>query len=201
MIEPLPEPRHLLGYSLGARVGLGLLVRFPGLLASATLVGVNPGLQTESERQERRQADRSWIELLETDGVDGWISQWEALPLFQTQQRLRAEQLEAQRQLRRAHTAQGLQASLRELGLAQMPNYWSELASIPTPVTLVVGQEDEKFTQLAQATVGHLTSGRVVVIPDAGHNPILEAPAAVGRLLAETLQLSGSQPHPEEASP
>ena len=36
------EPSHLVGYSLGARLGLGMLVRHPAQFARATLIGTNP---------------------------------------------------------------------------------------------------------------------------------------------------------------
>ena len=48
--ENLPRPVHAVGYSLGARVALGLLVLRPELLESAVLVGVNPGIEDESAR-------------------------------------------------------------------------------------------------------------------------------------------------------
>src|SRR5687767_2413269 len=35
---------HLCGYSLGARVGLGLAVRHPSLFSRVTLIGVNAGI-------------------------------------------------------------------------------------------------------------------------------------------------------------
>src|SRR5437660_1337416 len=39
-------PYHLAGYSLGARVALGLLCRFPARFCRATLIGCHPGLRS-----------------------------------------------------------------------------------------------------------------------------------------------------------
>src|SRR5262249_24349650 len=59
-VRALGEPSHLVGYSLGGRLAIGLLVRHPGLFTGATLVSAQPGLATERERLERRMADDRW---------------------------------------------------------------------------------------------------------------------------------------------
>src|SRR5262245_51008713 len=62
-------PAHVAGYSLGARLALGIAVKHPQRVARLTLVGVHPGLASQAERDERRRADARWVELLETCGI------------------------------------------------------------------------------------------------------------------------------------
>src|SRR6187551_1779162 len=66
----------VVGYSLGARVALGLIAS--GLTTHAVLIGVNPGI-SEHEREQRREFDAAWTRLLREHGVaafhDAWMKQ------------------------------------------------------------------------------------------------------------------------------
>lgn len=171
-------PCHLAGYSLGARLALMMLVTAPEKFLSATLIGVNPGLATDAERERRRAADQRWIDLLER-GIEAFVDEWERLPLWSTQRRLPPDVLADQRAARLRHDPRGLQRSLRVTGLTGMPDLRPHLARVSTHVDLMVGAEDPKFVTLAQETAALLPDARVVVVPDAGHNLLLERPRAV----------------------
>lgn len=173
----LDAPAHLVGYSLGGRVGYGLLARAPELFARATLIGAHPGLADEREREARRSSDARWIALLEREGLDAFLAQWEALPLWATQS---AAMIEAQRAIRRSHRAEGLAHALEVLGLGAMPPVDPD--AIETPLTLVTGELDEKHRALAEAFAPRL-GARVHVVPQAGHNVLAEAPEALAELL------------------
>ena len=66
----LREPVDLLGYSLGARLALGIAVLDPGRIRSLTLVGVNPGLEDAASAQARREADELLARAAERDGIE-----------------------------------------------------------------------------------------------------------------------------------
>lgn len=176
-------PAHLVGYSLGARVALGLLVRHRGLFQRATLLGVHPGLQSAGERQDRVAADERWARLLLEHGLAAFLKEWEKQPLFQTQAQLPDSTRAAQDAVRRRHDSQGLAQALRVLGLGRMPDYWPELAGLRLPVQLGVGALDAKFAALADRAGAMLPDAQVVRIAGAGHNLLLEAPEAVCALL------------------
>src|SRR4051812_30010155 len=53
-------PFDLLGYSLGARVALGLVARHPHLVRRAVLVSVHPGLASDVARAARVAEDEAW---------------------------------------------------------------------------------------------------------------------------------------------
>jgi 2-succinyl-6-hydroxy-2,4-cyclohexadiene-1-carboxylate synthase len=178
---------HLCGYSLGARVALGLLAREPLLFASATLVGVHPGLANALERSERRASDERWCLLLEQQGLEAFVRAWQDQPTFTGQAGLaepRArDALQRQHQVRMSRDAGELARSLRVLGLAEMPDYRAALCEAPIPVTLVVGARDAKFLALAEGLAERANSLRLEVIEGAGHNLVLEAPEALAGLL------------------
>lgn len=64
-----------------------------------------------------------------------------------------------------------------------MPNFWPRLESIKTPLTFVYGEGDEKFAAIAARASGLYPQIGSVAIPRVGHNPFLEAPEALTRLL------------------
>lgn len=177
------ERAHLCGYSLGARVGLGLLVRHGALFGGATLVGGSAGLATDEERRERARIEEGWMALLR-EGIEPFVTMWERLPLFATQRRGTA--LAAQRATRLLHRPEGLIRSLEVLGLARMPDLAPQLGGLAAPVELVTGALDDKFTRIARELVLRVPRARHHVVEGVGHNVPLEAPGA----LAERIRMA-----------
>ena len=180
------EPAHLLAYSMGARLGLGLLRDHGGLFYGATLVGVHPGLPGEEERASRRRLDAERAQSLRKEGVERFAEAWGRLPLFASQATLPEHVQESQRRVRNSHRAEGLARALEVLSPAEMPDYSSDLESMPCPVTLVVGALDHKFRDVAEPMARRLPRGDVAVVPGVGHNVVLESPAAVARIVEWT---------------
>ena len=177
------RPLHLVGYSMGARLALGLVVRYRDLFASATLIGVHPGLVSEGERRSRRAADEKLACELEADGVERFVDAWQELPLFQSQQAVSDAILASQRRRRLRHSAAGLAQALRVLGLGHMPDYTAALPELDLPIHLMVGERDVKFRGLAETMVVSMPEARVEIVSGVGHNLILEAPGYVARTL------------------
>lgn len=182
-LEALGSPIHLCGYSMGARLALGVATARPRRIARLTLVGVHPGLESEEARHRRRREDERWCALLEQRGIEAFVDAWQALPLWDSQRRLPEGTRAAQRAARLAHHPAQLAGALRALGLGAMPPLWSALAALPMPVDLVAGALDDKFCHLAEQAAARIRRARVVVIPDAGHNPVLERPRALAAAL------------------
>jgi len=180
------EPVHLIGYSLGARLALGIALRHPSLVARLSLLSGHPGLASEPERTLRRAADAAWCELLQTQGVAAFVDAWQAQPLWASQARLPAATREQKRQERLQHTALGLRRSLRVTGLAEMPNFLPLLPQIRVPTDVVAGELDSKFCELARVLARGLEHGRLAIIPDTGHDLLLEQPGLITELIRGT---------------
>jgi 2-succinyl-6-hydroxy-2,4-cyclohexadiene-1-carboxylate synthase len=177
---------HLAGYSLGARVALGLLVRHRELFASASLVGVHPGLASDHERALRIESDEAWCRLLEREGLSAFARAWQNQTLFATQARLPAEVLAKQETERLSHDPRGLIHALRCLGLGRMPDFLPALPALDLPVQLLVGGLDDKFRALAHDMARVMRRAKVIEVSGAGHNLLLERPAAVREAMFET---------------
>lgn len=180
---PAGPPSLLVGYSLGARLALGLALRHQASFAGAVLIGVHPGLTGRQERETRASSDSALALALRTGGLAAFVRSWEALPLFASQSRLPAALLAAQRATRLSHIDAGAAWALENLGLARMPPRLDAVRGCRLPLLLVTGAEDRKFSGLAAQLRAAAPLARTELIAGAGHNLLLEAPVALAALL------------------
>lgn len=186
---------HWLGYSMGARLALGCAVRHPDSVASLVLIGARAGIDEAGEREARRRADAALAERIETGGLEAFVDEWLAQPLFDTQRRMGEAFLAAQRSARLDNDARALAAALRALGPAAQPPLHDALPGARLPVLLVVGALDDKFVQLAHALARRLPNAEVREIADAGHAVHLEQPAALQRVVHDFLRRVSDPAH------
>lgn len=177
----LPADAVVAGYSLGARVALGLLAR--DRIAAAILISVHPGLDDDDARgrADRRAADDAWSARLRTGA--GFLDAWEAQPIFATATRGDAAHRAARRAAREALDAPALADVMDAVGLAAMPSLRAALLARAHRARLVVGADDARFTALAAALAAAAPVLGPTVIPGSGHDPTLEQPAALAAAL------------------
>jgi len=178
-------PAHLIGYSMGARLGLGLVVEHPDVVERATLIGVSPGIGDDEARRLRRQSDQRWIEKLETEGIEPFVADWEAMPMWASQRQLPESVRAEQRAVRLASDAAGLARAIRVVGQAEMPYYRPRLHDVTVPVQILVGQRDEKFVRLALGMQRENPRFDMAAVDGCGHNPVLERPDLIASHIVE----------------
>jgi 2-succinyl-6-hydroxy-2,4-cyclohexadiene-1-carboxylate synthase len=170
----------VVGYSLGARVALGLIAS--GRCGHAVLIGVNPGI-SDHEREQRREFDAAWTRLLRESGVAAFHDAWSRQPLFATQARLSAAELEARRQRRLRLDPEQLARSLEVMGLANMPDYWSAIPAHRDRIALIAGADDPKYVAISAG----LPAASFETIPSCGHDPTLEQPRELAAAIARAV--------------
>lgn len=183
MADSLQRPRLLCGYSMGARVALGLLARRPQFFEAALLIGAHAGLSDDDARADRREVDARRARSLREEGVAAFVAAWEKLPLFASQGAVSDDALAEQRSVRLAHDAEGLARSLEVLGLAEMPDYRTVVGSLDVPITLMAGSLDTKFSRMASVLAEEHAHVDAHIVDGVGHNVLLEAPAEVATAL------------------
>jgi 2-succinyl-6-hydroxy-2,4-cyclohexadiene-1-carboxylate synthase len=183
----LPSARvpWVIGYSLGARLALALVAA--GHAERALLIGVHPGLQTDRERAERQQQDARWAELLRVQGIAAFSDAWLQQPVFASQQQVAEAARAARRAERLRHAPTQLALAMATMSLAGMPNMRASLATQSTQ--LIVGANDNKFRDIANALVAATPSLRLHVVADSGHDPTLEAPVALSQTITNALHV------------
>jgi 2-succinyl-6-hydroxy-2,4-cyclohexadiene-1-carboxylate synthase len=171
-----PGATKLFGYSLGGRLALGLVARYPHRFERAVVVSAHPGLRGESQRALRRARDQRWIRLLRERGIGAFATAWERQALWRTQRAL-PEWIQADRHRARClHHAEGLARSLESVGLGHMPDLRPQLARSTCSVDFLAGSEDRKFLALAAELQRLMPTGGLGVAEYAGHDLVLERP-------------------------
>lgn len=170
---------RLVGYSMGARLALAFAMMQPAYVAHLYLESGTAGLAEIDARQARVAADAEKAQRIETDGMAKFVADWEQLPLFASQQRLSLTQQQFMHEQRVNQMAANVANSLRYFGTGAMPNYWDDLATLLVPVTLITGENDQKFDRLNADMATRLPNVRRVIVPGAGHNVHFENGAAV----------------------
>jgi 2-succinyl-6-hydroxy-2,4-cyclohexadiene-1-carboxylate synthase len=174
------QPITLAGYSMGGRIALHAALSLGPRVRRLVLVGASPGIADAAERAARAAEDAALADRIEAIGLEAFVREWGAQPLFDGMPRGIAEIAHADRM---RNTAAGLAAALRGLGTGVMPPLWDRLGELELPVELVVGERDEKFRAIAERMLAGLADARVHVVAGAGHAVQLEAPEAVVDLL------------------
>lgn len=178
---------HLVGYSMGARFALTLLLKAPQQFQSATLISARRGLDEPLARVSRLEEDSKWAMMLRTMPLPAFLDVWEQRPLFATQRQL-APHVQAQlRKQRLMHDPSALAQAMTAFSLAHMPSLQVDLGRIRCPVTLMVGDQDPKFCALAADLAEHIRNHRTIVVSGAGHNLPLEQPEAVTAAISEEI--------------
>ncbi|MEE3325919.1 MAG: 2-succinyl-6-hydroxy-2,4-cyclohexadiene-1-carboxylate synthase [Myxococcota bacterium] len=185
LLDALELPSvSVIGYSMGGRVALSLAVAHPERVSRLVLVGASPGLADPAERAARRTADEALADRILREGLEEFVDQWMANPLFASQARLGEAALARARAERLRGSAAGLAGSLRGMGTGSMPPLHEDLPRLRLPVLCVVGEEDGKFRALGERMVTALPQGELQLIPSAGHAAHLEQPEAFAQAFA-----------------
>jgi 2-succinyl-6-hydroxy-2,4-cyclohexadiene-1-carboxylate synthase len=171
----------LYGYSMGGRLALYLAVHWPDRFPKVILESASPGLEVNSDRQARIERDRQWIDLIEQD-FSAFLAQWYGQPLFANLVKQAGFREVYKR--RRGNDPAGVARSLAAMGLGQQPSLWGDLPKLRSRVTLLVGEQDEKFVAINRRMEGLIPGARLTIAP-AGHTVHMENPEVVIALLKE----------------
>jgi 2-succinyl-6-hydroxy-2,4-cyclohexadiene-1-carboxylate synthase len=171
-----------IGYSMGGRFGLVAALADPRAVERLVLVGATPGIDDHRERADRRHADAERADRIERTGVDAFLDEWLAAPLFAT---LPPERRGLEH--RRRNTAGGLASSLRAAGTGSQTPLWNDLDRITIPVLVLAGALDTKFTDIGERMTERLPNATFAPVPDAGHAAHSEQPEATADIIARWL--------------
>jgi 2-succinyl-6-hydroxy-2,4-cyclohexadiene-1-carboxylate synthase len=178
------EACALLGYSLGARVGLHVALGAELALRGVVFIGVTAGIEDPDERGRRRRSDDTMADDLEASGdVEHFIDTWLRGPLFE---RLDANEA-AQRAERLRNSASGLASSLRLCGTGTQEPSWDLLATLASPVLAMAGTDDTRFAAHALRTARLVPHGVASLVPGGGHAVHLAQPEQAGRIVRHWL--------------
>jgi 2-succinyl-6-hydroxy-2,4-cyclohexadiene-1-carboxylate synthase len=170
------------GYSLGGRLCMHAALMYPHLVRGLAVVGASPGIADESERADRRASDNQLADHIIDVGVDAFLDEWMAEPLFAgmgLDDEQRADRLR--------NTPEGLASSLRHAGTGAQGSLWPRLREMNMPVLTIAGELDHKFAAIGRQVAASVPEGESVEIPGVGHAAHLQDPEAVLDVLVRWL--------------
>lgn len=170
VLDALPGPFHLIGFSLGAIVAFEALRWAPERVAQLTLISANPHAPTNAQLEAWAEQERQ-VRAGQFDEVV-WQMSLSAGPLQDSVQQM------AQRC--------GADTFLEQLNmLRSRPDSRQTLAAYQGPCRLIVGADDRVTPpNITQEMAALLPQAQVQVVPGAGHYLPLEAPNVVAQALA-----------------
>ncbi len=171
------------GYSMGARFALHAALAPAHHINRLVLIGATAGIEDPNERADRRTLDEQRAVAIEALGVDAFVDEWLATPMFA---RLPAD--EGALAHRRRNTGAGLSSSLRRSGTGNQESLWHRLTEIDVPVLLLAGEQDHKFVGIGQRMAAALPNALFATIADAAHAAHTEQPDAVAAAIREWVQ-------------
>lgn len=182
MVAAIGGVASYVGYSLGGRATLHLALMYPHLTTAVVVIGATAGIADADERARRRDADDAVEAHLNEVGVEAFIREWIAQPLFGN---FVASDIDLADRVR--NTAAGLASSLRLAGTGAQTSLWPRLREITAPVLAMAGQLDEKFAALAEQIAAAVIEGTVLLVPDASHAAHLQQPEFVAQSILRFL--------------
>lgn len=176
VLDHAPHEVVLCGYSFGGRVAQHAALAAPERVTRLVLVATSGGLDDPAERDARRAQDEALASEIEDLTAAAFADRWQAQPIFAGTPPQAAA---VWREDLLRNEPRGLAEALRGLGTGVMEPVWHRLCELAMPVTVVVGDRDEKFRRLADRYLAALPAAELVVIPGAGHGVPREAPRAL----------------------
>ena len=171
----------LLGYSMGARLALHAVLEYPKRWKALILISATAGIR--EGREQRKSWDQELVHRLHNSTNKEFWDYWSQVPIIQSQRNVDVD-FQQKRDVRRSQAhLDSLAASVLGFGAGVMPSVWHRLHEVDMPVLLIVGQEDQKYSQLGIELRAGIATSELHVVPDCGHAPHLEQPGAVAEII------------------
>ncbi|MEM6325903.1 MAG: alpha/beta fold hydrolase [Bacteroidota bacterium] len=179
----LDRPAVVAGYSMGGRLALHLAARHPEAVSGLVLVSAAPGLRDADVRVDRRATDTARAREI-ADDYAAFLDRWYRMPLWGGLDEPMRQHLVRDRLGHNDPAALG--RALRGLGPGGMAPLWDSLSRIRVPAVAVAGTRDTAYVTLAHE-MARCGPVRAVLVPDAGHALLAEAPHAVADAIRRVL--------------
>lgn len=172
-VEPINEKKIIIGYSLGGRLAMHLLIDHPTQWAGAVLISAHPGLNSIRERKQRLESDKAWAERFLNDPWDQLVHDWNSNPIFGGKSFLTPR-------CENEFDRRSLSLQLQNWSLGNQENLLPKIQHLKMPILYVAGEEDTKFTEIAQVFAPF---AETKIIPGASHRAPWDQPETFQTIL------------------
>jgi 2-succinyl-6-hydroxy-2,4-cyclohexadiene-1-carboxylate synthase len=161
---------------MGGRIALQYALKYQHLMTGLVLIGATPGIEDESERTRRTKQDEERASTLLNEPIEAFLDSWFKQKLISSQQRITEPYRSKMQQARYSQNKDALAYYLTALGTGSMNPAWNQLNELHIPTLLITGEEDTKFTSIAQKMVRSLPNANFETVTGAGHAACFENP-------------------------
>ncbi|MCH2180382.1 MAG: alpha/beta fold hydrolase [Mariniblastus sp.] len=186
LADAVPQNSVLIGYSMGARLALGTSLLANSQSIGLVLISGNPGLESDSHRKQRWQADQKWAQRIESESKASFLRDWYEQDVFShTPIAVRSDEI-----IRKStYCSEAWPKVMRVNSIAKQPNYWPEIENLNIPVLAVAGEADEKYAKIAVRCIKRSQSplSRVKIFTECGHVVHREQPGKLTDSIREYL--------------
>ena len=156
------ESNVVLGYSLGGRLALHAVMKYPDLFKAAVFLSTNPTLMTEEEKSQRSMQDLKWAKKFRETAWPQLMEEWNSQPIFaaETQNPERKET---------SYSRELLALALENWGVAKHLVGLEDLKKIKTPSYWLCGGFDEKFVAIQKMMQKKGVPAQFNLVPEKGH--------------------------------
>jgi 2-succinyl-6-hydroxy-2,4-cyclohexadiene-1-carboxylate synthase len=166
----------IVGYSMGARLALGVALEAAECCCGLIFVSGNPGIESEQDREQRWLVDQQVAERLETQPLGTFLNDWYQASVFAG---MPDEVRLAEINRKLSQSSSDWPSILRTNSVSKQPNYWPRLKELAMPTLVVAGEQDEKYRNISlrfdEETSANIESS---IVPDCGHIVHREQPEA-----------------------
>jgi 2-succinyl-6-hydroxy-2,4-cyclohexadiene-1-carboxylate synthase len=166
------------GYSLGGRIGLKLLEARPDLFDHYVFISTHPGLNDETDREARVKSDQKWIDTLLDAPWESFLAQWNAQGVLKDSAGISRSEV--------AYKKDRLVTALLDYSLGNQKDYSTLICENQDRITWVVGDQDDKFLNLAQ----DLKQKKILLDYkriSSGHRIIFDNPKELSKIMESVL--------------
>ena len=171
----LPKSSILLGYSMGARLSMHILLE--SLPKALVLISGNPGLKTLVEKKKRLRLDLSWAKRFQEDPWEFLMHSWNNRSVFSAAPLVRYE---------KDYCRKILSSTLKHWSLAHQIDFSTILEEAPIPILWITGKLDESYSKKPMKFSHPLS--QIWVVPFSGHRVPWEQPKIFLKILHQFLR-------------
>lgn len=164
MAKTVTGPRILMGYSLGARLALHVLLDNPSLWTKAVLISGHPGLSSKEEKDARKKHDALWADEFLHAPWDVILAKWEEQAVFKTARHCFKRE-------ERDYSRASLAHCLTKYSLGMQEDLKPKIAKLNLPILWLTGQYDEKFSTIASSVVLRHQQSKKIALPGGHRTP------------------------------
>ena len=190
LLDGLGRPTPVMGYSQGGRMALLSAIGDQSNVSALVLISSNAGIRDQTVRESRVERDHVLGDRIREIGVGAFVDSWTSVGITRLDHLDEAYRV-WDRSVRSQNSADGLASALRGYGQGAQPSVWHELGSLTMPVLLIVGSRDDRYTSINTEMAGLIPDAELLVIGDAGHNPLADQPEVTYGAISRFLDRDG----------